>query len=244
MSQGGLKSVFFFVFLVTLGNQSPVLGMTPVVDALSTVRQCGRNVAAWYGDYEAIIELVTCLAQVPGICATDSENALAIDATASLSMAITSAKIFKELFREQRGCLAKQCVYNIPKTLAYCLANLYDYMRLTSDPKEFVKGSHEAKSLRLFKITQFFQLGVELLFRIFALIDVHNPVVAGRYPLAGHLAEAADWVEVWRLLSRFGYLADQDKTFDARLEVIKQKIAEVLSGLSGEMVTKKVRAIL
>ncbi len=204
-------------------------------DVFSKMHDRGTRSVAWCGDHQAVLELLGTLAQVPGILTADSENAWAIKASAVLSMVAIDAKIIKELFKDQQGCLAKQCVYNVPKTLAYALASLYDYVRLTSPHKEVKSGSAEAKNLRSFKISQFFHLGVEMLFRIFAYMDSCKAATPGHQPLAGYLSEAADWVELWRLLSRFNVLSDQDASFDARLEKAKQQVADMLNSFSSDI---------
>ena len=193
--------------------------------------QYGKRAVTWGGDHKELIEIIGCLTQIPGVLAIDSENALAIKAAALLDLAVIDAKILKDLFKNQTGCLAQHCIYNIPKVLAYILAARYDHLRLTATPKKAKPGSPEAQKLRSLKMTQFFQLGVEVLFRVFAYVDALDLAKTGHSNLAEYLSEAADWVQLWRLLNRLNVLAEQDATLQAQLEADKQKISQIFGAL-------------
>jgi len=209
MSKNSSKAIVCLASLVIIGWQPPVIGREGWREKMTSIFQRGEQAKTWGGGHKELIELAGCLAQIPGILATDSNSALAIKAAALLNLATTDIKILKELFQKQDGCLAKQCVYNIPKMLAYTLATRYDHLRLTLDSKELVPGSPEIKKLHALKVKQFFQLGIEILFRVFAYMDSREAVTPGRVPLAKYLSEAADWVELWRLIDRMSVLNGQ-----------------------------------
>lgn len=193
-------------------------------------------------DYREVIELLGCLAHVPGILTTDSQKAWAVKSSAVLAMMATDTKIFAELFKHSDGCLAKQCVYNIPKTTLYALASYYDYVRVMGEVTALPADSSALGHMRWSKITQFFQLGIEIFLRVMACIDKYDNNTLTQGNRAWYLSEAADWIELWRLIGRFGVLSDQDATFPERLGKIKQSLAEKLNALSTDLAKKSIEA--
>ncbi len=189
-----------------------------------------------YDDHKELMKLVGCLAHIPGILTIDSKNQLAIKAAAFLALTATDIKILIDLFKKNEDCLAKNCVYDIPKTTLYALASYYDYVRLTGKPKDLDTKLLEIKPGTSAKITQFVQLGVEVLLRTLACIDRYNRGDSANKYTGRFLSELADWVELCRLMDRFALLSDQDATFDKRFDDIKQSVAKRLNEVSGLLV--------
>lgn len=239
MANGSVIKSIFFVGILVLLRQNPLVANGSLHEAWTSARQHSEQAIAWCGDNKNVLQLAGCLTHIPGILTIDSEKSIAVEASAMLAMMVTNTKILNELFKSQTGCLAKQCVYNIPKTIAYILASYYDYLRLTGTPKTVPAHSSEARHLRLFKITQFFQLGVEIAFRVFAYMDTLD-ATPGRRHLSGLLSESADIVELWRLLSRFGVLSEQDALCDECFDGVKQKFSEILNSFSSDLVKRTI----
>ncbi len=237
MAKMNFKASIFFLGIIFFGGfPSIVFSAGGWLDFISSLHYYGDQPVDWCNGHKELIQLAACAAQIPGILAIDSKNVAAIKASALLSMTATDAKILVELFKHSDDCLAKHCVYNVPKTMLYALASYYDYIRLTGKLKEFDPTIPESKHIGRAKITQFFQLGLEVLLRVFACIDSVDREVAIHGQMAGYLTELADWVELWRLIDRFSVLSDQDATFDERFKQVKQSIANSLTGLSGDLV--------
>jgi hypothetical protein len=214
--------------------------MAGVREVLFSLQHRYDQSAQWCDDYKSWLQLAGCVAHVPGILTADSQSTLAVKSAALLALLATDAKVLSELLKHSHGCLAKQCVYDIPKTLLYMLAGYYDYVRLTGTPKIVPTDSLASKHMHLSKITQCFQLGLEVILRVLAYLDTVDHVASDHHRVSFYLSELADWVELWRLLGRFGVLSDQDATFDERLGEIKQSLARSLNSISSDLAKRSI----
>lgn len=239
MAKRFVAIVFFVVgFCVVSTESCPALHVHEVREKILAVEQRWDHAAALGSEYRELIELVGSLMHIPGVLTTDCKSNLAVKGAALLALTTTNTKILAELLERSHGCLAKQCMYNVPKVLLYALASYYDYIRLTGKPRVLPDDLPMRKHLWASKMTQLFQLGVELLLRVFACVDKYDQSAQASPRRVVYLSELADWVELWRLLGRFGVLSEQDATFDARLYSVKQTLADKLNALSADLVEK------
>ncbi|KKQ49816.1 MAG: hypothetical protein US69_C0002G0091 [candidate division TM6 bacterium GW2011_GWF2_38_10] len=200
---------------------------------------CRRmNVSEWYhkDGHDGVVAILSGLAHIPGICLTDSQNKIWVHFFALVDLILSSSKVAQEVSGHPEGSLAKCMVYDMPKSFFTLLGTMYDVMRLTGKVPDYVAMDDAAPTVKLkfFKIAQLFQLALEIGLRMVSLFEQsHNTIIGEKF------AEAADWVEIWRLLSRFAYLADVDETAQDRIIVFKKMIAHFFGNCS-EAFSKKV----
>lgn len=232
MLKNRIKTVIY-LFCLPFVFMWGIPGEAWIGDKISATYKSGRQALAWGGEHKELIGIVGNLMQIPSILTVDSENSWANKASLALDAIVLDGKVLTELFQRQEGCLAKSCVYNVPKVFAYLVLARYEHLLLFSEQNKTL-GSEElwggGKSPRAFKISQCFQIGIEIAFRIFAYMDLRNGSMHGGSGNAGALTEAADWVALWRLFERLEFLADKDANLKAQIDADKQKIIHFVSG--------------
>jgi hypothetical protein len=199
------------------------IGFSAGSGVFTTINEQLEQSLEWGNHHKEALLLVSCGTHMPSILTTDSNNIKTIKGAALLAIMATQAKILIELFKPSTKCLAKHCLYDGPKIMLYTIACYYDYVRLTSTKKVLPKDTNVTRRLFLKKIIQLLQLGLEMFLRTIAYID--SPSISAsdsKNITAYYITELADWVEIWRLLSRFSTLSDQEVVVNNSLTKIKE----------------------
>lgn len=153
-----------------------------------------------------LVHLARALCNIPYILTVDSNDAAVIRSTALLASCSSNFKsIYERLAACPPGYRKLYNLYHEPKLLCYLLATAYDVMRFMGATDIALKNEMQQGKMRGFKINQSIQLLVEICLRGFALAsNDQNPQAPGQQnSLALCASECADWVELWRLLSRY-----------------------------------------
>jgi len=146
---------------------------------------------------EQIVHIVRSLCSIPYILTVDSNDPRVLKSAAVLASCSSSFKLIYERFISRPDYKLMYNLYHEPKLLGYFLATAYDVMRFMGATDLALKNEIQQGKLRSFKINQSIQLLIEICLRglVFACNDKEK--------LAISAAECADWVEIWRLLSRY-----------------------------------------
>ncbi|MBS1988461.1 hypothetical protein JST56_05730 [Candidatus Dependentiae bacterium] len=153
-----------------------------------------------------LVHLARSLFSIPYIMTVDSNDPAIIKSTALLASCSPNFKlIYERLAVCPPGYRKLYNLYHEPKLFCYLLATAYDVMRFMGATDIALKNEMQQGKMRGFKINQVIQLLVEICLRGFALAsNDQNPQGNGQQSsLALCAAECADWVELWRLLSRY-----------------------------------------
>lgn len=156
-------------------------------------------------EYAVLFGLLRTIAHIPYIVCMDHEDADVISLTTGIANLATDTKIVCELLTTRETNLLKDLVYpnRIPKVSAYTLAVLYDVIRIVDAENVAFKNKYgnAKKKLRMFKIAQALQVAIEGTLRVLSFVSsTHTP---SDQNMAFWLLELADFIEIWRLLSRY-----------------------------------------
>lgn len=206
---------------------------------LDQVKSALRNPRKTLSDHIEFVHLVRALSHIPYIVTVDSPEVKKIKTSAVLAASSTNLKLAYELFRKRDDYRLVYNLYNEPKLLCYLVAMSYDIMRFLGAAEIALKNQEEHRRMRGFKISQAIQLAVEICLRGFAYASSrrgNQQTNQQNYSdiLGICASEIADWVELWRMLSRFStYMnlskveanfnvsikKDESKDFDGGLRV-------------------------
>ncbi len=169
-----------------------------------------------------LVHLARALAHIPYIATVDSYDSTTIKVS---SMLASSSSTFKVLYERLKKIEDYRLIYNFyhePKLWCYILAAYYDATRFFLANGIALENEKEAKLMRGFKINQSIQLAIEICLRLFALMSNKNNLDTRKnfdlgssdssYTASLCAAEVADWVELWRLLSRYTTYMTVSKT--------------------------------
>lgn len=157
-----------------------------------------------------LLAMVGPLLHVPYILTLDSDDSKKVRLAGLLAMLPTGAKVIYKSFEKCNGRFLTIVLPGVPKYLGYSVANLYDWINVTSPRHMILERQQKGDYLKRIKVEQGAYLAFEVLLRIisfFASYKADNAEYpAGRSDLktVGALAsEFADWIELWRLLGRY-----------------------------------------
>lgn len=153
-------------------------------------------------NYMQLVHIIRSLSHLPYIAMVDSPDASKISTTAMVAASSSTLKILHELFKDRgAGYRLIYGIYNQPKLWGYFCAVLYDVLRYLGSQEVAVKNQSINSKMRGFKINQTIQLIIEVCLRSFAYARSYQE--QDRTLLTQCITEIADWVEIWRLLSRY-----------------------------------------
>lgn len=181
----------------------------PVQDGFfDQVKSALKNPGQTLSDHIEFVHLVRALCHIPYIMTVDSSDVTKIKSSAAIAASSTNFKFAYELFRKRDNYRLLYNLYNEPKLLCYLIAASYDAMRFLGATEIALKNKEEQRKMRGFKMSQSIQLAVEICLRGFAYANSrrsNQQANAQDYSdmLGLCASEIADWVELWRMLSRF-----------------------------------------
>ncbi|QQR48739.1 hypothetical protein IPF37_04220 [bacterium] len=198
----------FGIFFVVLVLATPTTNTFAAAESKSfkeTISEKIKDPKKFVAEYAVLFGLLRTVAHIPYIVCMDHEDTNIIGLTTGIANLATDAKIGCELLTTRETNLLKDLVYpnRIPKVSAYTLAVLYDVIRIVDAENVAFKNKYgnAKKKLRMFKIAQALQVAIEGTLRVLSYVSsVQTP---SNQNMAFWLLELADFIEIWRLLSRY-----------------------------------------
>lgn len=177
-----------------------------------------------------MVHLVRAMCNIPYIVTVDSNDAAVIRSTALLASCSSNFKLIYERFANHPDYKLIYNLYHEPKLLGYLLASAYDVMRFMGATDIALKNEEQQGKMRGFKVNQSIQLLIEICLRGLAFAsNYQNPAANGQQDMLSYCAaECADWVEIWRLLSRYSTYMNMSKV-EAKFNVSIKKEEDELS---------------
>lgn len=149
-----------------------------------------------------VIALAGAFLHIPSIFTIDSTNQAAIKLSELAQVASVDTKLFYELFREKNTRLAKEFLLMLPKICAYLVSNLNELHRFVhADAIAEYNAKHKGELFGA-KLNQGGQLCIEIVLRALVCYYLYHGIASDNKIIITVLAELADWVEIWRLMSR------------------------------------------
>jgi len=161
-------------------------------------------------EHAQLINILRALLHIPYIVTLDSHDTKTIASCALLASLATDSRLLYELLHEQKNTsLLKNILWNLPKACGYAAGGLYEYGRFIKAAEVAEKNKVFSKQIRNLKILQSAQLALELILRglAYKISLSTDPRLDGvnlsNQKTAKSIAEIADIVELFRLLSRY-----------------------------------------
>lgn len=166
--------------------------------------------ASLVGQRYELFDLIRAGLGLKEILSSDSEYADVIKNNAILSLALINLTICKTLSQKTCGrVLFTEMMITGPKLLGSVAAIPYDLLRIQDAPHLALKNGDPKKKkiLNHFKKQQFIKLAFECALRLTAYLhaDEEEPQ---HYAVVQEISDIADYMELWRLLSRYSSYFD------------------------------------
>lgn len=198
---------------------------------ISWINVTPQNIAQPQQKLVDAMDILLPLMHLPGIVLCDNEEQIKIRIAALLDFTITNAKSIHELMAKPESTVGHCLLYEGPKAILTSLGTYYDAIRLFGDPQKN-KNDQTLTKIKLTKISQIFQLALEIGLRICAYFEQkEHPEISKK------IVSIADWVEIWRLICRLSIIADVDITSDQRIEMLKKIFHYCFDGFSSTIKT-------
>ena len=205
----------------SLQAMNGAVGEIGYFDQAKNALQSSGNVLS---DNIQMVHLVRAMCHIPYIVTVDSNDAAVVRSTALLASSSSGFKLIYERLANHPDYKLIYNLYHEPKLLGYLLASAYDVMRFMGATDIALKNEVQQGKMRGFKLNQSIQLLVEICLRGLAFAsNYQNPGLNGQQSmLSCCAAECADWVEIWRLLSRYSTYMNMSKV-EAKFNVSIKK---------------------
>lgn len=198
-------------------------GFTPP----APIPELEKKAPSFVKKHEQLINMLRSLLHIPYIVTLDSQNSKTIASSALVSALATDSRLLYELLHEQKNTsLLKNILWNLPKACGYGASAVYEYGRFMKSTEIAEKNKVFEKQLRSIKIQQTIQLILELCLRGFVYKVSLNSSDDGKTQksMLRPIAEIADIVELWRLLSRYNtFFLESDQPGQAIKELDGQQ---------------------
>jgi len=152
--------------------------------------------------HQQFLHILRCLLHIPYIATIESQDVYTIRSSAVLATLSTQSRLIYELMRTRNDTsLIKELLWPIPKTCGYAGGALYEYGRIIKALEVAQRNKVIDKKLHSLKIQQIIKVVLEISLR--ALVYKMSFENKDQTPTEMLLAELADVIELWRLLSRY-----------------------------------------
>ncbi len=158
-----------------------------------------------------LVRAISCLLYLPDIVFVDSNKPFVVRSSAVSALVAENIKLLHYLFSKKETRPINELLWHMPKAALYSLSELYDILRFV-DAENVARINNENASVpvgkvNLLKVNQGVQLAIEVILRSLICINSYQQasvvLEADKNKLSFWLAELADVVELWRLMSRY-----------------------------------------
>jgi hypothetical protein len=151
----------------------------------------------------ALLQLIETLLHIPYIATIDSTDPVAIKASAALAFVGNDFRLVKQLLTTRQDVtVLRMLLTAAPKVLGYLLAAWYDMARMQQAECIAKDNKNDAKLLTQFRVNQEVLLAIEIILRLLVVAASYDDSACDSWMQWG-VGQVADWVGLWRLLSRY-----------------------------------------
>lgn len=200
---------------------------------LSRLKKTVSNPTHTLSQYKQVAHIMRNMLQLPYILTVDSTSPSAVRASAVANALAVTSKSGWELFRTDKNnsCLAARMIFDMPKVTAYSVASVYDIVRFLEARNIALQNAKENSSgnLRGFKLNQLALWVTEVLLRVASQMSMNRSNADEKKDdFSGWMvAQIADGVEMWRLISRFNsYFSPSKIRADLKLVVNREELVD------------------